>query len=873
MIKNNPLPKPPWWATKLLHWWADPNTSEEVEGDLLEMYAYWLQTAGSQRARWRYAVSVFKLLRPFAKRKTSKDYTKTYLLSHAMIQNYLKIAFRNLLKNKGYSAINIGGLSVGMAVAMLIGLWMFDELSFDRSHKNHDRVAQVFQFVTFEVEKSIYDVMPIPLADVLRAKYPDFKSVALSKRQGQILAAGDKKFEKSGNSVEPAFLDMISVDMLAGNYSALDEANSILLSESLAKALFGNASPIDKLIKIDNKIDVKVTGVYLDFPANSTFKEVSFLTPWNLYLNNDPYAKGMATDWDSNNYQIYAQLKDGADFDKTSAKIKDIRVKMENPPGYKPEFFLHPMDKWHLYGEFKNGVNTGGLIQFVWLFGIIGAFVLFLACINFMNLSTARSEKRAKEVGIRKAIGSLRGQLISQFFSESLLVVFFAFMLSVFLAAAALPFFNEVSGKEMSILWANPYFWLSGIGFSLLTGIIAGSYPAIYLSSFQPLKVLKGTFSVGRFAAIPRKVLVVMQFTVSVTLIIGTIIIFRQIQFAKNRPVGYTKHGLIEIKMNTPELFRHYNALRSDLLNTGAVTEMSESSGAITTQDGGTTDVSWEGKRPDMQPLIMSNAVTHEYGKTVGWQLTQGRDFSKIFSTDSSAMILNESAVKLMNFKKPLDSFVTASGKPYKVIGVVKDMIKENPFAPVSPSFFIINYRNVGMINIRLAPDMSASEALAKVENVFEKFNPGSPFTYKFADEEYNKKFGNEERIGRLASFFAILAIFISCLGLFGLASFVAEQRTKEIGIRKVLGASVANLWGMLSKDFVLLVIIACLISVPISWHFMSEWLKKYQYHTAISWWIFAVTGMGALGITLLTVSFQAIKAALVDPVKSLRSE
>ena len=790
-----------------------------------------------------------------------------------MIRNYFKIAFRNLLKNKGYSAINIGGLSVGMAVAMLIGLWIYDELSFDRYHKNHNRVGQIWQFVTFDVEKATYGVSPIPLADELKTKYPDFKTVSLSKSQAFILASGDKKFARTGNSVEPGFIEMMSLKILSGNGDGLKDINSIMLSESLAKAFFGSENPLNKIIKIDNKLNVKVTGVYEDFPQNSSFKEVLFLTPWNFAVAKEDWIKNSLQEWDNNSFQIYVQLKDGADFGQVSAKIKDIRVKRDNPPGYKPEFFLHPMDKWHLYSDFKNGVNTGGYIQFVWLFGIIGIFVLLLACINFMNLSTARSEKRAKEVGIRKAIGSMRGQLISQFFSESMLVVALAFLLSILLAALCMPFFNEVSEKKMSILWSNPWFWLIGISLSLITGLIAGSYPALYLSSFQPLKVLKGTFSVGRFAAIPRKVLVVIQFTVSVTLIIGTTIVFRQIQHAKNRPIGYTRSGLIEIRMNTPELSEHYEALRTDLINTGAVKEMSESSGAITAQDGGTTDISWQGKSPNTQPLVMSNSVTHEYGNTIGWELVQGRDFSRSFSTDSSSMILNESAVKLMGFKKPLESFVKASGKEYKVVGVVKDMIKENPFSSVNPSFFIVNYRNVSMINIRLTPSLSAGEALAKVENVFKRYNPGSPFTYNFADQEYSKKFGTEERIGKLSTFFAILAIFISCLGLFGLASFVAEQRTKEIGIRKVLGASVANLWQMLSKDFVLLVIISFVISIPIAWYFMSDWLKNYKYHTDLSWWIFAATGAGTLIITLLTVSYQAIRAALLDPVKSLKAE
>ncbi|MEO6288072.1 MAG: ABC transporter permease [Dyadobacter sp.] len=790
-----------------------------------------------------------------------------------MLRNYFKIAFRILLKNKGYSAINIGGLSVGMAVATLIGLWVYDELSFDKNHKNYDRVAQVRQFVKFDVEKAMYDVMPIPLAEELRSKYAEFESVSLSKGQSYILTSGEKKFSKTGSAVEPAFTDIMSVKMLAGTRAGLAEVNSILLSKSLAGAFFGNDNPINKLISIDNKQTVRVTGVYDDFPENSSFKEVYFLTPWRLLIAMDAGAKRSQDQWDENSYQIYAQLKSGADFGVVSGKIKDIRVNRADPPGYKPEFFLHPMHDWHLRSDFKDGKQVGGLIEFVWLFGTIGFFVLLLACINFMNLSTARSEKRAKEVGIRKAIGSMRSQLINQFFSESMLVAVLSFVLSLLLSFLALSFFNEVAEKKISIPWTNPLFWAIGIGFSLMTGVIAGSYPALYLSSFQPLKVLKGTMRAGRFAAIPRQVLVVLQFTVSVTLIIGTIVVFRQIQFAKNRPVGYTRNGLIEVSMNTPELYGHYDAMRNDLLNTGAVREMSQSSGSVTVQYGGTTNVSWEGKAHGTQPLVMSNFVTHDYGKAIGWTMVQGRDFSRAFSADSAAIIINESAVKLMGFKNPLESFVTWDSRPYKVIGVTRNMIKENPFSPTNPSFFLLNYRNVSVINISLAPDQSTSESLAKVQGVFAKYNPTSPFVYNFVDQEYAKKFGEEERIGKLTVFFAVLAVFISCLGLFGLASFVAEQRVKEIGIRKVLGASVANLWQMLSTDFVVLIIISCVIAGPIAWYFMSGWLQNYAYHDELSWWIFAATGLGALVVTLLTVSYQAIRAALLDPVKSLRSE
>jgi putative ABC transport system permease protein len=531
------------------------------------------------------------------------------------------------------------------------------------------------------------------------------------------------------------------------------------------------------------------------------------------------------------------------------------------------------MSKWHLYADFKNGANVGGLITFVWLFGIIGAFVLLLACINFMNLSTARSEKRAKEVGIRKAIGSMRKQLILQFFSESLMVVFFAFALSLLWVQLMLPFFNEVAGKQMRVLWLNPWFWITGIVFSLITGLIAGSYPALYLSSFKPVKVLKGTFRVGRFASVPRKVLVVLQFSVSVILIIGTIIVFRQIKYSKDRPVGYSRNGLIEIKMNTPELADHYDALRNDLLKTGTIAEMSESSGSVTVQYGGTVDVSWKGQGNDQHPLLMSNYVTHDYGKTVGWQLVNGRDFSRDFVTDSSSILLNKSAVDIMGFKDPLNEFVKVHGREYKVIGVINDMIKESPFEPVKPSFFLLDYKNLNVINLRLAPQAGVNAALSKVENVFKRYDPASPFIYNFVDEEYADKFNNEERIGKLAGFFAILAIFISCLGIFGMASFMAEQRIKEIGVRKVLGASVLNLWGLLSKEFVVLIIISLLIAIPVAFYFMHNWLQNYEYRASISWWIFAAAGMGALVITLFTVSFQAVKAALANPVKSLRTE
>ena len=790
-----------------------------------------------------------------------------------MIKNYFKIAWRNLRKNTMYSFINIGGLGIGMAVAMLIGLWVWDELSFDKYHKNYDRIGQVWQFVKFDVEKSSYNSVPVPLAEELRTKYPDVASASVTTyNRTTLLRSGDKKISRTGMYTEPQFPEMMTVKMILGTRSGLKDMNSMLLSESLAEVLFGKDDPLNKIITIDNKTDVKVTGVYEDFPGNSSFKDVYFLSPWSLFTSFDRYAKDASTHWDENSFQLFVQLKEGADFAKVSSVIKDIRMKRENPPPYKPEFFVHPMSSWHLHGDFKDGQNTGGLIQLVKMFGMAGIFVLLLACINFMNLSTARSEKRAKEVGIRKTIGSMRSQLVFQFFSESLLVAFIALLFCLTLAQISLPFFNELAGKTMTIPWANPIFWLMAILFCLLTGLIAGSYPALYLSSFRPIKVLKGTFKAGRFAALPRKALVVFQFSVSVALMIGTIIVFRQINYAKDRPVGYNSDGLIEVNMSTPDLSKNYEALQTELLNSGYVRSICRSYGSLTDDYGGTTDIGWKGKTGNTSPLFISNRVSHDYGNTIGWKILQGRDFSRSFSTDTAAVILNTSAIQTMGFKNPLEEVVRISGKNYQVIGVVNDMIKFSPYDQVKPSIFTLD-NGATTITMKIAEHAGISTALSNVEKVFKKYNPSAPFEYKFVDEEYARKFSHEVRIGTLAGFFAILAIFISCLGLFGLASFVAEQRTKEIGVRKVLGATVLSIWRLLSQDFVVLVIISLLIASPLAYYFMHGWLENYRYRINISWWVFALAAMIAFLLTIVMVSFQAIKAGIAKPIKSLRTE
>jgi putative ABC transport system permease protein len=796
-----------------------------------------------------------------------------------MLRNHLKMALRYLAKNRVHSFINIAGLSAGLAVTMLIGLWIWDELSFDKYHDHYGRIAQVYQFQTFNDNTNAGKSVPMPLAAELRASYAaDFRYIVLSSwNWGHVLTVGDKNLVQQGSFMEPDAPELFSLTMLKGTRADFRDPSSLFLSRSAARALFGDADPMGRIVLVDNLGELHVAGVYEDLPFNTTLHNLYFLGPWNFYFMNVMDGKYLS-DWNNNGFQLFVQLADNVRIGEVSSKISDIRLRRLGGVGHarmKPRLFLQPMSKWHLYEEFKNGVNTGGRIEYVWLFAVIGCFVLALACINFMNLSTARSEKRAREVGIRKAMGSMRGQLIGQFFCESLIVTFLSFLLSLLLAALALPYFNKLAGKHLSILWGNPAFWLLGISFCLVTGLIAGSYPAFYLSSFRPVKVLKGLFKAGREAVIPRRVLVVLQFTVSVMLIIGTIVVFKQIHYAMDRPVGYDRRGLIAVPMATDEFYSYFESLRLDLLRSGAVSDAALATSATTQVSNYSTDLEWEGKDPRVTVRFATIGVTHEYGKTVGFEFLSGRDFSRDFLTDSSAAILNEAAVRSMGLKDPLGQTIKWGDDNFTVIGVVKDMVMESPYEPVQQTIFYLRkkFDPEDFLNIRLNPNDGTAAALEKVGAVCKVYSPSAPFEYKFADEEYARKFNDEQRIGEIAGFFTILAIFISCLGLFGMAAFMAEQRIREIGVRKVLGASVFSLWRLLSREFVILVAISTLIAIPPAYYFMHGWLSHYQYRSGIPWWIFAAVAAGSMVITLLTVSYQSIRAALVSPVKSLRSE
>jgi len=789
------------------------------------------------------------------------------------------MALRYLSKNKVHSFINIAGLSVGMTVAMLIGLWIRDEFNYNRFPAHYDRIAQVYKSQVFNGEIKTGRAISIPLPQALKERYGEyFRQMCLSSwNWGHILSVGDKKLLQRGNFMEATAPEIFSMNMLRGDRKALTDPNSLILSQTAAKALFGDANPMGQLVKLDNDQSFKVTGVYEDFPHNSDFKGLSFIAPWEYYVNEPKLVKPRSKhDWGDNSFQLYVELADHADLDVVNTKIADVSLKEVDAfiKQYNPKILLHPMSRWHLYSTFKNGVAVGDRLQYVWLFGIIGVFVLLLACINFMNLTTAKSEKRAKEVGIRKSIGSMRRQLVAQFFTESLFVTGIAYVLAIALVMILLPAFNEVADKQIVLPWNHPLFWLAGLTFTLVTGLIAGSYPAFYLSSFQPVKVLKGSYKAGKFAAMPRKVLVVLQFSVSVTLIIGTIVVFRQIQFARNRPVGYNRDGLITLPTITPAIADHFAAFRHDLLATGKIAEAAFSTSPSTGVNNNTSSIRWTGKDPDMTVEFANIGVSFEYGKAVGWQFTAGRDFNVRMATDSDGVVINQRAVEYMNMKDPVGQVITFGDYPLKILGVVKDMVMQNPYEVVMPTvFYIRDHFTDNYVNIRIQPGTAAVAAVQVIEEVCRKYDPESPVNYKFADAEYEEKFRDEIRVGKLAGIFALLAIFISCLGLFGMASFMAEQRTKEIGIRKVLGASVFNLWRMLSGEFIILVMISFLIAMPVAHVWMVGWLQRYTYRAAMPWWAFVVAAGGAMVITLVTVSVQGVRAAMMNPVKSLKTE
>ena len=794
-----------------------------------------------------------------------------------MIKNYLKIAWRNLIKNRGYSAINVGGLAVGMAVAMLIGLWIHYELSFGNEHKNK---SQIFNAVTNGIDansgnKFTTQATPLPLYTESKNQIPEIKYTAVVNWGGKNgLMVGEKKMIKNGTDVSEDFFKIFKFKFITGDpNTALSDPNSIVLTETTAKDLFDDKEAMNQAVRWNNSIDLKVTGIIKDIPQSTYFGERQYFMPFKNFENRQSWIRNAKNNWDDYVCITYVELIPGATREQVLPKIRNL-IKTNTKQKSKNEIGMHAMNEWRLYDVFDNWKASSGRIVYVKMFGIIGFLVLLLACINFMNLSTAQSEKRAKEIGVRKALGSERRQLIFQFLVESILTVSIAMVLAILILIGLLAAFNNVLEIEVLFPYQSPLFWLICVMIVFATGLLAGSYPAFYLSSFSSIKALKGKFQLAKAIISPRKILVVTQFVASISLIIGTIVIYKQIQFTKNRPIGYDSNKVVMVGIKD-DLYKNYNVVKNELMATGLIESVTKASQAVSETQSNSVIEDYPGKLGDENMSLVNIATSANYFNTMKIKLLSGRDFNQVnFDADTNKVILNQAAVDRMNIKEPIGKFITErGGERQEIIGVVENTIMENPFETVRPARFLCDQNWAGIIMFRIKENAGIHKAIAAISPIFNKYNPSFPFEYSFADEEYGKKFKFELMVGKLSTFFSILAIFISCLGLFALASFVAEQRTKEIGIRKVVGASVFNLWRLLSKDFIVLVIVSCFIAIPITYFYMHEWLQKYQYRTNISWWIFAAAISGALLITLLTVSFQAIKAALANPVKSLRTE
>jgi ABC-type antimicrobial peptide transport system permease subunit len=785
-----------------------------------------------------------------------------------MLRNYCKIALRNMGRNQFQTAINVVGLALGMTVSLLIALWLTDELTFDHYHTNHRRIGQVLLSQQSRQGTYVGPTVSAPLGVTLQQDYRDlFERVALlSGRWDIVMGTGDKNLSASCMYAQPELPEMFTFDMVRGAAGSLKDPTTLLIDQSTARALFGDADPMDKSIRLNNDKSMRVGGVFKDLPRNTTFNGLKVVLPWS---SEDNWMKKI-TEWNDHDNQLFVQLRPGVTFEQAEARIRNVptpHVKED-----KEESYLQPLDKLHFVNEIIDGQPQDKAWTMVWVLGLIGVFILLLACINFMNLSTARSERRAREVGIRKTVGTTRSQLVVQFLVESVLVTGIAAVLAVLLAQLSMPWFNDLSGKDIHLPVASPFFWATVFGMTLLVGVIAGSYPAFYLSSFKPMRVLKGILKTGNNATRPREVLVVFQFAITLMLVIATIVAFRQIEHAKDRPLGYNQSGLVTVGINTKDLEKNYPALRDDLMKTGMIDNMARSS-QTTLDFWQSNELVWEGMDPSMASFdFRDNNVDYTFGETIGWHLLMGRDFSSAFPSDSASVILNQAAVRAIGNPHPLGMVIKYFGQPFTVIGVVQDIVERDPFTPPgAAAFFGRGWKSV--ITLRIKAGVPVHQAIARVGQAFRQYNPGSPFIYSFNDDDFGKKFLAEERAGKLAGIFALLAIVISCLGLFGLASFMVEQRTKEIGVRKVLGAGVLSLWTLLSKDFVKLAAISLVIAIPAAWWFLHNWLSRYPIRTTLSWWIFAAPGVAMMVLALATVSVQCLRTAMRNPIGSLRRE
>ena len=784
-----------------------------------------------------------------------------------MFINYFKTTFRNLWKNKGYTFLNIAGLAIGIAFAALIFLWVENEVTWNHYFSNRDHLYKVKDRQTYDGQTYTFDATPGPLAQGMKADIPGLKNTARTTWGNRVLfSLNDKSIYEQGLYVDSSFLSMFQLQFIAGNAAqAFTDLYSVVISERMAKQFFGSTNVIGKSIKINNQKNYIVSGVIKDLPTNVSF-QFDWLSPFQIYLNDNPWLQQLG----SNGIVTYAETEPHVNVDNINKNLYNYLQTKDT--SINARMSIYPMSRWRLYDSYEDGKEVPGRVKYVTLFSLIAWIILIIACINFMNLATARSEQRAREVGVRKVLGAGKVKLIAQFISEALIMSFISALLAVALIYFALPAFNNLLGEQLLVHLFYPSHISALLAITILCGLIAGSYPAFYLSSFNPVGVLKGIRIKSGSAGFIRKGLVILQFALSVTFIICTIIIYQQINHIKERNLGYNKQDLIYLKL-IGNMKQNFDVIKNDLKQSGVVENATLSKSTVLELGSNTADFNWDGKDPNKQVLITIESVSPEYISTMGMKLKAGRDFYNGVNTDTGNIIINDAMAKLISKQNVVGKVIYWGDSKRNIIGVINDFLYNDMYSSAAPLMLDIDTASTNCLTIRLHANADLQAALPKIENIIKKNNPGYPVEYKFVDDSFSQLFQTETLIGKLAGVFAVLAIFISCLGLFGLAAYTAERRKKEIGIRKVLGASVQGVAGLLSKDFLWLVGIACLISFPVAWLMMHNWLQNYSYRIEISWLIFIAAGFLAILIALITVSFQAIKAAIANPVKSLRTE
>lgn len=904
MTKHSEKPIPPRLATRLLRCYCAPHLLEEVEGDLHEEFDYQLQRSGLRKARWDYIRNVFGFIRPFAiKRKPSSTHNSFPNMN--MLKHYFVVASRNLIRQKVFSTINIVGLSLGMTCCLFIFLWIRDEKSVDNFHAKGDRLYSVYETVnTNNVITGNYNTtvrykdnrVYIPIADVQDAvpevEHLSFYATGYELPWGypETFQVGEKIHKLEGSRAGKDFFTMLSYSVIAGDAkNALKDISSIAISRRMAKMFFDTpADAIGKSIRYENKHDFLITGVFEDVPAQSSLK-------FDFLFNAECLWTGKVN-WASPRMLTILQLKEGVDVKAVEAKInRFMQTHLDKNDPRKVSVGLQLFGDQYLVANFVNGKPSGGRIEYVRIFSGVAVFILVIACINFMNLATARSVKRAKEIGVRKVVGSSRASLIRQFLGESVFLSALAIVFSVILVHLLLPVFNIFIEKQIVSPINEPSSWLLLAGLMLITGIVAGSYPALFLSSLKPVRILKGAVRFSNTAIWFRKGLAVFQFVISIALLIVTLVITQQTSFVQRAHLGYDRENLIylplegELKdpVDLKKNYRNYNVFKERALSMPGIAAIDRSSEAphvmsfiVDENDGhvetgnGDDAIQWEGKQKGASVGFKPMSVGFDFLKTMKLEVVEGRGFSKKFSTDSAdAFLINQEAVRQMGIKDPIGKWVSAWAKKGKIVGVLKDYHTNSLHESMKPLILDVKeYENFGVVIVRTEPGKT-KEALASLEKVYKEMNPNYPLSYKFIDQDYNNLYRSEQVVAKLSNAFAVLAIMISCLGLLGLVMFSAEQRTKEFGIRKVLGATVTNIVSLLSQDFLKLVCISFCIAAPVAGFFMHEWLQRFAYKIDLSWWIFALAGAAAVGIALFTICFQAIQSAVANPVKSLRSE